>query len=75
MWQADAKHAVEVVVVIVVGLVIWLAADGALIPPMMRGTAKMTEHRQDFSRFSLRTVFVVMTLLAAVLGLGVLLTR
>jgi hypothetical protein len=74
MWQANMRHFLETIVVIVLGLALWLALQG-WIPPMSHGRARVSATQQDFSRFSLRTVFVVLTLAALMLALGVWLVR
>lgn len=68
MW-----HFLETAAVIVLGLAIWLVANW--VPPMSRGQAKVTAKRQDFSRFSLRTLFVLVTLAALMIALALWLVR
>ena len=60
-------------VAVVVGFVIvWLVIDGSFIPPLARGTRKMSVSRRHSGlRFSLRTMLISTTLVAVVLGLGV----
>ena len=50
-------------------VVVLMAIHGGLIPPMARGTPKVSFSRHNSIRFSLRTMLLATTLVAIVLGL------
>jgi hypothetical protein len=62
------KTTLETVVVAAAGLMAWLAIQGWLIPPMARGTPKVSVSRHSSLCFSLRTMLIATTLVAVVLG-------
>lgn len=55
----------------VVILVVLIAIQGGVVPPMSRGQAVRTTSSCNDPKYSLRTLFIVMTLAAIGLGIGV----
>ena len=69
--QSGMKSTLITVAVAAAGLLVWLATEGWLVPPMARGAPRVTVSRHSNPRYSLRTMFVATTLAAILLGLGV----
>jgi hypothetical protein len=69
------NSSMEATIVVVLIVLVWIAIEGWLGAPLTGGTSpRLRSSRQPF-RFSLRTLLILTTLVAVILGLGVWLAR
>jgi hypothetical protein len=64
----------ETAIVVVLGVLVWLFVEGCFGVPMARGRHTTLKHSPLTFHYSLRTLLIAVTLVAALLGLWVFLT-
>lgn len=64
------RSVLTAVVAALAGLVVWMAVEGWIIPPIKRGDAVRVNYHRVSPRFSPWTMFLGLTFVAVVSGLG-----